>query len=324
LHDRLLYQDPEQYGFVLLGVDGVLNGRPVSKSWQHRLLPSAAVRAAQSLTGDSLTGLKCFAVAMLGAANAALFWIARRRGNTPYKALAWVAGFGLLHLLFLYKLEYPWDQVDILLFLVFGHAVSRGVRLAQLWPLYVLGALNHETVLYLPLWFLLAPLSPPLTEAERRDSKLSVVVLALLSTAVFALRSWLYRGRPGLPPNFFEAETPGLSNHWHVEHNFRQWFIEDWRDNRAFVAISLTCATVFLFSRLWRQDTRRLAVWSLLALTTIVCFGYINETRHYLALCAFYVGYLCPTASVAEPLPAPARTKGPARQRKQQVFGGVR
>jgi hypothetical protein len=307
LYDRLIYQDSEQYGFVLLGVEGVLNGTPVSKSWQQRILPAAAVRGFQSLTGDELLGLKCFAGCMLIATHAALFYIARRRGNSPYKALGLSAGLGFLHLLLVYKLEYPWDQVDILIFLIFGHCVAQRARLWQLWPLYVLGALNHETVLYLPLWFLLAPLSPPLTEAERRDSRFSVVALALLGAAIFELRAWLYHGRPMLPSQFFEEETPGISNHWHVQHNLRQWFMEDWRDSKIFVSVSLSCAVVFLISRLWRQDTRRIAAWSLLSLTTIVCFGYINETRHYLALCAFYVSYLCPSAPSSNSIEQPAR-----------------
>jgi hypothetical protein len=297
LFDRLLYHDAEQFGFVLVGVDGVLAGTPVSKSWQHRVLPAGAVRAVQRIVGHPLGGLKWFAWSMLIAANIWLFWIARRRDNSPRAALAIVAAFGLVHLLLLYKLEYPWDEVDVLIFLAFGHCVAQRIGLLRLWPLLVVGSINHETILYLPLWFLLAPLDSPLNTSDRRDAWLALVVLALLIASVLALRAWLYVGRPALPAQFFEIETPGINNHLHVRHNLRQWFVEDWRDTKIFISTGLSAAVLFLATRLVRRGSRRIAAWSLISLASVVCFGYVNETRHYLPLVAFYFAYLCPRLS---------------------------
>jgi hypothetical protein len=299
LFDRLLYVDTEEFGFVLTAVDGVLTGRPVSKSWQQRVLPAALVRAIQLVARDRLAGLAWFEGALLFAANLCLFWIARRNGNDPPWALAIVAAFVLVHLLLLYKLEYPWDGIDALIFLVFGHCAARGVSLLRLWPLLAIGVFNHETILYVPLWFLLAPLDPPLTAAGRRDTWLALLVLGALIAIVLALRTWLYVGRPDLPAQYFEIETPGINNHLHVRHNLRQWFIEDWHNLKLFVSLCLTTTVVWLAKRLWFPGSRRLAVWTLLAIVSVVCFGYINETRHYLPLLAFYFAYLCPKLTAA-------------------------
>lgn len=294
MFDRLLYVDAEQYEFVLLGVSGVLAGTPVSKSWQQRVLPASAVWALQRIARKPLAGLQWFAGSMLVAANLVLFWIARRNGNTPGVALAIVATFALAHLLLLYKLEYPWDNLDVLIFLAFGAAAARGACLWRTWPLLLVGLFNHETILYVPLWYLLAGLAPPRNGRVRRDIWLGGVVLVLLVVAILALRTHWYIGKPNLPQQVFELETPGIQNHWHVLHNLRQWFIEDLRNLKLFISLSLGCAVLGLCSQLFRFETRRLAAWALLSLSSIVCFGYINETRHYMPLLAFYFAYFCP------------------------------
>jgi hypothetical protein len=291
--ERLLYVDPVQYGFVLVNVEGVLTGTPVSKSWQQRVLTPLGVRALDRVTHERMASLKLFGALLLGVTNLALFWIARRRGNTRGAALGFAAAFGFSHLLLLYKLEYPWDWLDILLFLAFGAAAARGKSLLHSWPWLALGTLNHETILYVPLWYLLEPLAAPPRDVKKTLLS-ALAALAGMIGAIMALRSWLYVGRPALPADNFEVATPLIENHWHVWHNLQQWLWFDWREGRSFIAASLTLCAAWLFWQLRRPELRRAAAWSLCVLASIVCFGYVNETRHYLLLAAFWFAYRCP------------------------------
>jgi hypothetical protein len=299
LFNRLLYADPLEYGFVLANVDGVLSGKPVSKSWQQRVLTPLGVRALDSWTHERLASLKLFGALLLTAANLALFWIARQRGNGAHSAFCVTAAFGLVHLLLLYKLEYPWDWLDVLLFLAFGAATARGRTLPQNWLWLVLGTLNHETILYVPLWYLLAPLDAPAQSALRFDGARKQALLALgallaMSAAIIGLRNWLYVGPAALPGTTPETATPLIENHWHVLHNLQQWFWYDWREGRSFISASLTFGVAWLAWQLRSRQLRRAATWSLVVLISIVCFGYVNETRHYLLLAAFWFAYRCP------------------------------
>src|SRR6185503_8526844 len=52
--DRLLFLDRPEYEFVLLNVRGVLEGTPVSRSFQHRLFAPMLVRAVESVTASPL------------------------------------------------------------------------------------------------------------------------------------------------------------------------------------------------------------------------------------------------------------------------------
>src|SRR5579871_6655605 len=159
LFDRLLYEgrhgDPD---FVLANVKGILEGRPVSPSWQQRLLAPTAVMALARLGLTPLESLRLFGDAMVFAANGLLFLLVRRRGGSVANGWRVVVLWALAHALLMYALEYPWDEVDILLFLAFGAWAARGGSLLRWSPLLLVGALNHETILYVPLWYLIAPL----------------------------------------------------------------------------------------------------------------------------------------------------------------------
>ena len=302
LFERLLFQDREEYEFVLSGVSGVLSGRPVSQSWQHRFLSPLWVAALDALTGDRLASLKLFCALLIGCANCLLFLLLRRKGANIQGSLLGVACFGLGHLLLMYRLEYPWDSVDILLFLAFGYCAAQGRRLLSLWPLLALGTLNHETILFLPLWYLLAPFEGdrPLRSHARTllGAGAAVAVMALV---IWFLRQRFYLGRPSMPGQVFEAPLPVVANHWHVGHNLRQFLIEDWRSGRAFISLGL-CGTFFVLARLIVQERAvRAALWSLCVIFSVIAFGYVNETRHYLMLLAFWFGYAWPTRLAALP-----------------------
>jgi len=289
-------------------VTGVLHGTPVSKSWAHRWLAPLGVTALERLTGDRLGALKLFGALMLAAANVLLFRIARRNG--PTQALAAVACFGFAHALLMYKLEYPWDGIDIVLFLAFGSLVAAGGELVQASPLLLLGTFNHETILYVPLWYLLEPLERPAAPRLLRRWLTAGALLVALEGSILALRSWLYVGRPNGPGHVFEPAVPLIDNHEHVVHNLRQLLRVNWHEGRGFISIGVLLATAWFCAATRDASLRRAAVWSLIVLATIVCFGYVNETRHYLLLVAFWFAYLCASARSEAPASGDATRAG--------------
>jgi hypothetical protein len=293
LFDRMLFEGHADSDFVLDNIDGILHGRPVSKSWQQRLIGPAAVTALGKLTADRRQALRWFTWAMLLLANLVLFALRLRKDKDTARALVVVALFGLARALTLYRLEYPWDGIDVLGFLAFGAAAAQDRALSSLWLLLIIGTFNHETSLYIPLWYLLAPLERARSDRHRRREWIGAAVVTLaIGGCIFVVRQRLYVGRPNWPGQTFEVATPMIDNHLHVAHNLRQWLIYNWASGRAFISVALSVTVALLLAQIMRRQKVRPSIWSALIIVTIVCFGYVNETRHYLVLLAFWFAYL--------------------------------
>jgi len=320
---RLLFQDRQEYEFVLASISGVLSGYPVSKSWQHRFLGPWLVRALDPMTGSALLSLELFTWVALLLANVSLFVLLQKRGASPTRSYFAVCCFVLAHALFAYRLEYAWDGIDAVLFMSFGFWVARGGPLWALLPLLLVGTLNHETALYIPFWYVLSALPWPSTSCSLLDgyeTRNEVPVcrtngregrniaarartllgagatLAAMLGAIWALRERYYIGNPHLPGQAHEEQTPLISNHLHIAHNLNQLFIADWYKGREHISAAIWL-TIALLSRELVNNTRHAlaALWTLCVFATIVCFGYVNETRHYLLLMAFWFAYAWPT-----------------------------
>jgi len=281
-----LYADAPSAAFVVESVRGVLARTPISKSWQHRFLAPLLVSA---LGGPNVDAVARTRGVLLFGANLLLFALVRRRGASLKSAVLSVVTFGFLHFILAYKLEYPWDGIDQILFIAFGAWAAEkgkyGSYLALL-PLLALGTLNHETILYVPIFYLLSG-----TRRERLAALASAVVMG---AGIVALRAAFYLGRPDLPGQVFEVPEPVIENHLHVAHNLRALFIDNWSAGRAQCSVLFLGAFgVFAWMAL-RGVERRAASFSLVVLATIVGFGYVNETRHYLLLAAFWVAYAWP------------------------------
>lgn len=280
IFERLLYADPASTSFVVESVRGVLAGTPVSKSWQHRFVGPLLVSA---LGGANVESLERLGLVTLLAANLLLFVVLRRRGAAISDAMVGVACFGLAHVVLAYKLEYAWDGIDPLVFLFFGFWASQSRGLYALLPLLLLGTFNHETILYLPLWYLLG--------RDRKQQLAAIGFLAVMGGAIAATRAAFYKGQPSLPGQTFETPAPIIENHVHVAHNLRALFVDNWLYGRAHLSVGFLAAITGLVWLALRAKTRQPAVWTLCVLATVVCFGYVNETRHYLVLIAFWFAY---------------------------------
>jgi hypothetical protein len=281
LFDTLLYATDEDKDFVAESVRGVTSGHPVSASWQQRELGPWLVRAIARVT-DVPLALAILRGVLMAAANLLLFFLRRRRGDDERAALIAVAIFGFLHAIYAYRIEYPWDWIDVPIFLAFGHHAARGGRLRTLWPLLLVGTINHETVLYLPLWYLLAPVE----NGDRKTVLEAALVTLAIGGAILLLRHTLYLGRPDLPERFFfEQPLPLVGNHLHLATNARRFFT-NFGNLSLFVSLSLVGALGLL-----ARAPRRAAIWTAIVIASVLAFGYLNETRHYLPLLAFWIAY---------------------------------
>jgi hypothetical protein len=296
---RLLFRDRPEYEFVLASISGVLSGYPVSKSWQHRFLGPWLVRALDALTHDRLGSLELFTWLSFLLANLVLYALLRRRGASALRSCGAVTCFVLVHALYAYRLEYAWDGIDALLFMSFGFWVARGGNLLALTPLLVIGTVNHETALYLPFWYVLTAIpwpaarGKPVSLQTRVRSVLGAgFALAAMAGAIWFLRERYYLGNPHLPGQTLEEQTPVLSNHLHVAHNLNQLIFADWRAGRARISATLWLGLLWLGREIvMRRRHAPAALWTLCVFVSIVCFGYVNETRHYLLLMAFWFAY---------------------------------
>lgn len=290
--DRLFFTVPQDYGFVLESVRGVLSGTPVFKSWQHRLLGPWAVHGLAMLVGDPLQALRIFCLWMTFAANTLFYLLARNKQLPTERAWLWLGGFGLLRIILAFRLEYPWDEIDVLVFAAAGHLAWANRPLSSFLPLCLAATLNHETVLYVPLWSAISALDPARSKPERHRTLLLATATALgIGITTVIVRQILYVGHPKLANTTFEPLTPVIDNPSHVAHNLRQLFVANWTSGRAFVAASVLAAVALFTSMIATRRHITAAWWSLSVIATIIAFGYVNETRHYVPLLAFWFGY---------------------------------
>lgn len=281
-----LYADPPSLAFVVESVRGVLAGTPVSKSWAHRVLSPLLVALLGGAKDEAVllfTGLALFA------ANGLLFVLLRWRGVSRFGAALGLISFGLLRIVLAYKLEYPWDGVDQLVFLAFGAWAARGGGLFRFAPILVLGTLNHETILYVPLYYVISALALPPPRFQKALP--ACAALGVIAAAVAGLRALRYVGRPELPGQVFEDPTPLVENHLHVAHNLEQLFVRNWSAGRGHVSVGLVVAIAMLAALARKPGARVAALWSLVVIGSIVAFGYVNETRHYVVLGAFWIAH---------------------------------
>lgn len=286
IFERLFFANEPSAAFVVESVRGVLSGTPVSKSWQHRVLAPNLVRL---LGGPTLSAVEWFGLVMLLAANLLLFALAMRagRGWSPpptWTALAAVAVYGFLRFVLAYKLEYPWDWIDQIIFMLFGVVAREERPTHAVGALALVGALNHETILYVPLWYLVG--------GTKRSIAIGLGLSAPVVGVIAALRALLYRGRPDLPDQVFEPPIPLLENHFHVAHNLNALFVDNLRYGRIHLSLLFIGATAAALTVMRRAGWRRVGSFVLAILGSVVAFGYVNETRHYLVLVAFLSTYV--------------------------------
>ncbi|MBS2018713.1 MAG: hypothetical protein JST00_37950 [Deltaproteobacteria bacterium] len=280
IFERLLFSHPPSVAFVVESVRGVLAGTPVSKAWAQRIVAPFLVSL---LGGANQVALERFFVVTLVASNLLLYYLLRWRGLSMVGAATGIVTFGLARVVLAYKLEYPWDGADLVIFVAFGAWVRGGGSIVPLAPLLLLGAFNHETILYVPLWYLLA--------SERKQRLAAAAAAAGVGVLIGVTRAVRYVGQPDLPGQFFDTPTPVIENHLHVAHNLRELFVNDWLAGRAHISVGFLAATAWFAWLARHRETRAQGVWSLVVLGSIVAFGFVNETRLYLVLVAFWIAH---------------------------------
>ena len=309
LMERLLFGSEYHIDFVLLNIEGIITGYPAGRVFQNRLLgPYLVTGIAQITNSPLISALKWYTLLMVVLENLLLGGLVylhfqkKLDKQAIYHALTAVALFGLLRLLFLYFLEYPWDQIDILIFMLFAYwVVNRQPR--WLLPLLFLTALlNRESCLFILLWFLLEAVfgfgKDPLVikggshlAIRQVDwQKFLLTGLLFLGSLVFiyGIREVLFIAPTAVAGVDLDADLIG--NTWNLAHNGRQFLIVNWRSTLLFVNLALITAVAFLV--LVFKTYPVAAIWTGLWILSIFLFGFINETRLYLPLIAFWLVFL--------------------------------
>lgn len=111
-------------------------------------------------------------------------------------------------------------------------------------------------------------------------------------------RAVLYEGAPSWANGSLEDAGSVIANPFHFGHNLRQLFVRNWESEKAIISVAFLAAVAVLAARVRDPRARTTALWTLCVLACIVCFGYVNETRLYLAPIAFWFGYAIHSAEV--------------------------
>lgn len=299
LFRQLLFRSESQSAFALAAIPGVLGGTPAFPAWQQRFLGPWLVRLIERAVGSAERAFEIYTYVGLMLANVLLYALLRRKQVSVALSLLATLCFVLVRAVYVYSFEYPWDALDVLLFLVFGFWTARGGTLRALAPLLALGVLNHESVLFIPFWYVLASVRTRSSSAFVGAS----AALGVMGVLIWLLRQRYYVGPPSLPGLTSEGRIPIVHNELHLVHNLKQLVVEDFRSGRLRIATSLWLSLALLVREVARRRPYApAALWSLCVFTAILCFGYVNETRLYLPLLAFWFAHAWPPAQLRRPI----------------------
>lgn len=172
----------------------------------------------------------------------------------------------------------PYD-ITAVLFMTIGAAMIVNRRWVWYYPLFLLGALNRETILFCTLFFLLVSWR----QMQRGTLAIHVTAQAVLWLGVKALMMWLYGGNTGQDFEYYHAGT--LLPHW--QSNIE--LLMNWK-------YVIMVASAFGFTWLlipigWRRLVKpelRKMVWVAVPyLVVLIFFGNLNELRAYAELLPF-------------------------------------
>ena len=284
------FEDESFYGFVIENIEGVLERQPTGRVFQNRLLAPAIVSGVAALFEiDLLLAYQGFIRSSLIITNLLLYSLIWLKWQHLPSALLAVLTFSVARFLLLYRLEYPWDQLDIILFMLFAYWAFKNSSWWWLIPIYVLALFNRESVLYIALWLLLSQIwNIQFGLINWKKFTLFLFIFGLTAGAIFAIREILFLG----PPNgttFTDFDKPLIGNHWNLAHNWEKFTNLNWQSDMYLVSLTLGGCILILGWLLW--NGKMPAFWSLCILATIFAFGFINETRNYLGLTSFWFVY---------------------------------
>lgn len=268
--------------------EDVTRGTPVWKAFQNRLLGPEMVHAASAAT--HLPFAVCyreFTYALLLVTNALSFVLFRGMGIAPRVACAYtLAVAGLFLALQDTSSLYLWDYIELPINLLFAYGVFRGLRLRFFVTLFLVGLLNRESALFIPLWLILDAWRPARALASpRRFRVLQAVLGAALVAAGIGFTSWLrtrlYHGVEGGAYQGIAGQQLRLADNWKALHE---------GDSGWLMAVLFVSFLGWTWTLARRAQTPQRGVIGLLiglmALSNLL-FGLLGEPRVWIPLIPF-------------------------------------
>ena len=279
-----MYNLPPQIAIA----EDVTRGTPVWKAFQNRLLGPEMVHAASAATHQPFA--VCYrelTYALLLATNALSFVLFRGMGSTPRVACAYtLAVAGLFLALQDTSSLYLWDYIELLINLLFAYGVFRRLRLRFFVMLFLVGLLNHESALFIPLWLILDAWRPSRVLASpRRFRVLQAAVGAVLVVAGIGFTSWLrtrlYHGVEGGAYQGIAGQQLRLADNWKALHEWDSGWV------MAVLFVSFVGLT-WALARGARTPQRGVIglLIGLMALSNLL-FGLLEEPRVWIPLIPF-------------------------------------
>ena len=277
----------------VLSARGVVDGRPIFKAYQSRILGPGAIWVVKKVSGLKFSmAFKVVALALLFVANAlGLLLFSRESGSwrtgALYTALSAFMFVGLQAQTYL-----PiWDVIDLSLMLIFAWAVITRAGFAVLIPLYVIALLNREIALFIPLWIVIDAFKFPNGRgrtpglAARGHAIVGIVLLVGGIVWTQWARNWRFEGAAVEVPKVIETVSDQF---WMLPLTFKILLTGAKFDS--VVAVVMAMWVMAMIYREWRsgmEHRRKIALLITAMFASIVMFGFITELRIWLSLVPF-------------------------------------
>lgn len=308
----------------------VLSGTPRWRAYQNRLLGPQLVRGIQVLSGaGNVASLKAFFWLAVVAKWLAVYLLFKRLASRAWIAASVAAAASLMTVGCLGFWVYPWDYLDAIFMslLLLGIVGGRGWR----WfgALFLFGLWNRETVLFLPLWFLIDsvtlrradPIGRASFQIDLPQCFGAAWLLALGAGVISVVRQVLFIHLSDGASDALDLQHASLGNHLLLLRNARE-FVTEFRvlgqdpPGRARLisgGIILLLAVALVYQGRLTVQGRKLLIWSACVAIGTVTFGAINEARIWIGfvpICLFWVavfgGFVDGATSMRRAAPPPA------------------
>ena len=287
---------PANYARVVELSLGVTTGHPEWKMWQSRVLGPYMIKAITFGSLDYVRAHILFQIVTVAMAAFLCWRLGRKYGGSDQSALLALTLFVMCFALLLsspWPWLYSWDFIDIIVFILFIDFVLSGMSLRWFIGLFAIAIWNRDSAVFIALWLILDPLvrflyqrqyklrSPPL-DWHRMLAGAICIAAGFLTVELLKRNLLVEASRSESSYPIHLSVNTSLLRESLLTRNREFWFV---------VPVFLAMVAALGACVVRRDPQRYLALYliELSFLASLFVFGFLFETRLYLALIPFVV-----------------------------------
>jgi hypothetical protein len=271
--------------------DRIIQGKPDWIAHQNRVLGPYLVLLISKLNVSFSIAWMIFTGLWLAIQSVLLFYVLRKRNQTPVESIKFVVIFWFLFLSLQDFWLYTWDGIDLIVFTLFAYGIITEKSTAFHVALFSVAIFNRESALFIAFYILVSAfeftMKPPSLKFVDR-SRLLLGGLLLVGGALFtkyvrhALFVSTWDGRS-------DVEHQLVGNHVLLLDNLRSIFVDYLASGALPIFIIVVLAIAFFLSRIrsFQDGELKCLLIALLILLNTMVFGLFTETRLFFILLPF-------------------------------------